>query len=189
MEQAIAQLREWLMEQQAGLIQDRRTLVGLLESAWPHLLGSCDTRMTSAKLERLENPKWSAPVLTFVVERHGAAQFGSSRAELQGWSIDANAGSALSFKQSTRQIRPRSAPYDAKRVAAELAAAITEGRPHPHVELSEDGFQIRIATILPSGGPKEALHARRKRLRTALIDQLSEIDYTDKSNWRFARRT
>ncbi len=128
-------------------------------------------------------------MLTFVVERHGAAQFGSSRAEQQGWRIDADAGSASSFRKSTRQHRPRSAPYDAKRVAAELAVAIREGRPHSHVELSEDGFKIRIAAILPSGGPKETLQTRRKRLRTALIEQLGRMGYTEKSNWRFVRRS
>jgi hypothetical protein len=50
--------------------------------------GSTESKMADWKVERAENMEWRSPVLTFVVERHGAAAMGSSRAERQQWTLN-----------------------------------------------------------------------------------------------------
>src|SRR5947208_12462125 len=52
-------------------------LVRLLQGCWHNLQGSGETRMAAWKLERIEQVRWDPPVLSFVVERHGAAVLGS----------------------------------------------------------------------------------------------------------------
>src|SRR5690348_3540304 len=79
-------------------------LVRELERVWYDLHSSSDEKMATHKLSRLEQPEWNPPCLTFAIERHGGTVLGSTRAELQWWIVDLDAGTATvvgrpSFRQ------------------------------------------------------------------------------------------
>jgi hypothetical protein len=78
--------------------------------------------MTPNKIERIEEATWEDPIFTFVIERHGRTVHGSSRAELQRWTVDLDAGTATTAaSHSHRQLTPpRSTLYTAA-LAAEIA--------------------------------------------------------------------
>ena len=59
-----------------------------LQAAWSEIEGGRETRMEDYKLERAESFTWRPPLLSFVVERHGGAALGSTRAERQKWIVD-----------------------------------------------------------------------------------------------------
>jgi hypothetical protein len=63
--------------------------------------------MTPNKIERIEEATWEDPIFTFVIERHGRTVHGSSRAELQRWTVDLDAGTATTAaSHSHRQLTP-----------------------------------------------------------------------------------
>jgi hypothetical protein len=71
-----------------GPVADARTL----ERAARRCLGRAFRRRwqngSHKLLNRMEKPIWNPPILTFRIERHGAAALGSSRAEVQEWTVD-----------------------------------------------------------------------------------------------------
>ena len=65
-----------------------REIEAHLAPVWDALAGD-DGGMTSRKLHgRMEVVLWNPPRLTFYIERHGATVLGSSRAEVQEWTVD-----------------------------------------------------------------------------------------------------
>jgi hypothetical protein len=141
--------------------------------------------MTSAKLDRLEAAEWSPPILIFVIERHGAAALGSSRAEVQEWRVDVVNGNAECRTRTTRQIRPRGSAFDAEGVAEMIATAVLKGEAHPHVEVRQSGVKVLVDLILPPVGPNATITLRRKRLRTALLKRLRSKGYRETKPWLF----
>jgi hypothetical protein len=69
-------------------------LADFLAAAWEQLNGFDAEGMAAEKLDRIEQVEWNPPRLTFVIERHGGTVMGSTRAELHGWSIDIDRGTA-----------------------------------------------------------------------------------------------
>jgi hypothetical protein len=55
---------------------------------------------------RMESVLWEPPLLTFVIERHGSTIRGSTRAELQHWTVDVNQGTATLALGGHRQLYP-----------------------------------------------------------------------------------
>ena len=94
-------------------------MCGLLREAWPDLEGSDQEGMAPYKLteDRIEKPAWEPPVLTFVIERHGGTAQGSSRADLQTWVVDLDAGTANPEITGRRQLRPMSPRLDVRAIA------------------------------------------------------------------------
>jgi hypothetical protein len=60
----------------------------LLIECWGEFRGSGETQMDAYKVGRAEKLRWNPPVLSFIVERHSRTAMGSTRAELQEWSLD-----------------------------------------------------------------------------------------------------
>ena len=89
---AIAALRKFLGDFREGEVPVTDALVGLLQGCWHELDGSGDTKMNAGKLDRIEQVRWEPPVLSFVIERHGALAFRSIYAELHQWEVDLDPG-------------------------------------------------------------------------------------------------
>jgi hypothetical protein len=86
----VKELSDALASLTVGEVVDnaRGKIVNLLEGCWSELSGAHQGGMVSTKLYRAEKLRWDPPVLSFIIERHGAAVNGSSRAALQKWWID-----------------------------------------------------------------------------------------------------
>jgi hypothetical protein len=92
------------------------------------VLADDDGGMTGMKLlGRMENVAWEPPKFIFRIERHGATVMGSSRAELQEWTIDLEQRTKTVQTVGRRQVRPMQGRLDAKPIAEEVAAAILTG--------------------------------------------------------------
>ena len=131
--------------------------------------------MTAGKLQgRCEQPNWQPPYLTFTVERHKVAVYGSTRAELQDWRIDISSLSAEIVAIRRRQLRPQAAPIDVKSLAAPIADAILNNRESPSLKRYADGrVKVLIGTIIPDDGFKQTIGGRRRRFRAVLENLLS----------------
>jgi len=152
-----------------GPVADIPTLERLLAAVWDELSGD-DGGMEAHKLSRMENPIWNPPVLTFRIERHGGTVLGSSRAEVQEWTVDLERLTASVKVARHRQVRPTKPRLDVKLFAADLCSAILTGKQDDR--LKWDGtskVRVLIGKVLPErSAVKETLAYRRKRLRNEL---------------------
>lgn len=120
-------LVRWLTELPAGEIAVDRTvaLEDHLVRAWAHIPGGDQGGMQPQKLRgRIEDPRWDPPILTFRIERHGAMDRGSTRAELQHWTVDVDRRVADLSQGSYRQRVPRAPRLDIRPIAEDVAHAI-----------------------------------------------------------------
>ena len=148
----------------------------LLQECWLELEGGQATSMAPWKVSRAEDLRWDPPYLSFIIERHGATVLGSSRAELQVWTIDVEKGTASYAQKSYRQIRPTSPRLDVKPIVEAICEVVQQG-PQSNsaliqnkiVRFRETGeVSIRHGDLI-SGDNKQTKAGRRKRLRDALI--------------------
>jgi hypothetical protein len=166
-----------------GPVADVHSLELVLGPVWD-TLPSDDPSMTSNKLlNRMEKPIWNPPVLTFRIERHGAASLGSSRAEIQEWTVDLERMTTTVTMVGRRQVRPPLPKFDVKPVAAELCSAIIAGNQDDR--LKWDGtskVRVLIGKVLPErSAVKDTLADRRKRLR----DELTRL--LEQARWKLVR--
>jgi hypothetical protein len=179
--QVLATLRQYLGEQPPGPIADQVTLLEVLQPAWRELSGSEDWAMAAHKLDRIEDPRWNPPHLTFQIERHGAVVVGgSTRAELQSWMIDVDSGHVDAEVTGHRQIRPMSKRVDVVPLAREIVTLVISGADHECLSWSKTHTKVRVKVgqVIPSVGPKQTIAGRRKRLREALRVEM------DSAGWR-----
>src|SRR2546425_9689595 len=107
----MARLREFLSTLEPGKIKDEETtwrISSLVADSWEEFsVDGNDGGMKPDKAwGRLEEVKWEPPLLFFKIERHGAVSLGSSRAEMQGWTVDVDDGSAGFSTAGYRQMSP-----------------------------------------------------------------------------------
>ena len=160
-----------------------RAIEAHLAQAWDALAGD-DGGMVSRKLHgRMEAVVWNPPMLTFQIERHGATVLGSSRAEVQEWTVDLEQRTKSVVVVGRRQFQPTQRRMNVMPLAEELANAIQGGRQDPR--LKWEGFgQVRLLmnNVLPAGSAvKDTLAGRRKRLREAVAALLAP------AGWRMVR--
>lgn len=185
------QLKEVLGEAAAtGVPADEvPDLEGLIANVWPE--GVIEGGMTRAKLlGRTVNPAWNPPKLTFEIERHGAAAFGSTRAEVQLWCIDVAHSTVKLAGSRTRQLVPTQPRLDVKALAADAADLIARGADDPRLVWARDRRHVRVLIneIVPSEGPKQTAGDRRKRFRDSLEQLLDESGWTrEERRDRFSR--
>jgi hypothetical protein len=168
-------LREYLGRLPSGPVDNPGDLVPLLAEIWHLFTGSDAEAMEPRKLARMERVRWDPPVLEFVVERHGGTARGSSRAALQGWSVDLERMTASCAKVGSRQCRPMQPALKVEPIADELVRLVIAGRQDPRLRWRPDGtVRVWVTKILPAGSAaKETLAGRRKRLRVALVERLA----------------
>lgn len=158
-------------------------IIDLVETDWSEFAGATDTKMESRKVTREDGPMdltWRAPILSFVILRHGAAAFGSSRAEKQCWNLDLSNGTATPQSVGFRQLRPRSAVLDVEPIAKAVCDAVEEGQKSTSdllnrgVVLWKSDCQVVVkhGLLIPNEGPKKTVAGRRKRFRSSLIAKM-----------------
>lgn len=171
----IDRIRAILKDHTPGPISATPELQRLLAGSWNELAGG-DGGMTGKKLlGRMENVVWQPPKIVFRIERHGATVLGSSRAELQEWTIDLEQRTANVEMVGRRQVRPMQGRLDVQPVAEEIAAAILGGRPDDRLKWDgEDHVRLLVGEVFSAGSAvKETLAGRRKRLREAVTRLIS----------------
>lgn len=168
------QLNDLLAPIQPGPMTDTCRLVRFLADAWDDLSGDDGGIIPQKHLKRMEEVAWNPPVLTFLIERHGAAVMGSSRDELQRWTINVANGTATCKQVGYRQDGPRQASLNVEPLAEEVAAQIASGHPDERLRRHEDGrVRVLIGKIIPArSAVKETVAGRRRRFRVMLANRL-----------------
>jgi len=183
-QESLETLRRFLGAESGGDLADAQTLVTLLAPIWNRLDGGDASAMTADKLDRLETASWLSPRLVFRIERHGGTVLGSSRGEIQEWTLDLDTLTAQVSSVSYRQLAPRRKRLDINSIAVRIVATIREGADEPWLEWSNDRSEVRVLSSLlinPDRAPKETLDGRRQRLKRALREELAKIDWVPMS--------
>ncbi len=167
-------LQHYLAEIPPGAVSEASPIEQLLAAAWDKFEGSDQGGMAAYKLlGRTEKTQWNPPVLTFDVERHGAAALGSTLAEIQSWTIDTATGMASVATKGHRQVHRMDPNWKAEPVARELAQLIvTEQKGDPRLIWNQNGHvRPDIGSAVP-GSNKQTREGRSRRFWAALIAEL-----------------
>lgn len=180
-------LRQLLTNLSSGQVpQDiQPELIQLLEDCWDMFDGSDQEGMGVYKIQRMKDPWWNPPILSFTIERHEATMLGSLRAEIQEWTMDVDHRVAECRSAGYRQLYQRGAPLDVKPIAEEIAQLIIKGKQDERLQWSGNNH-LRIPTdiILEATSiPKQTPQARRKRLLKALEESLSPYGWKRRHSW------
>jgi len=178
-------LMTYLEQTSEGEITDTAELEELLAECWDEFVGDYGRMEPHKLLGRMEDVLWRPPILEFVIERHGGTVMGSSRAELQHWTVDVEHKTVTMGVEGYRQISPRAAPLDVKPIADELVRLITRGSKDKRLQWSAAG-RVRVLTgrILSTGSvPKQTLEGRRKRLLKAMEERLAPHGWQLRGSW------
>lgn len=180
-------LRDYLIKLKPGRIEDSLELKRLLAESWDSLAGYNETGMADYKVERVENLEWQPPNLTFEMERHGGAVMGSTRGELQCWTVNVDRRQAECVPIGHRQLKPINKRLDAAPLAAEIRRCIVSGLDDERLKWSSDRTTVQVLTpAFVKGKFKQTEQARRKRFRRALEEELAAVGWTAVSRDVFA---
>ncbi len=178
---ALQNLVQHLTTLPAGPISDEGTVLILLYHAWDDLLISNHGGFNKDKhIDRAVNLTWDPPQLTFDIERHGGFVQGSSRADIQSWSVDIQANSATNTSSRSKQMRPASPRMDMAPIVARVLASISEHSDDPWItwlDAEKSRCRLNIAQIVPDQGPSQTVRERRKRLNGDLEKALSSAGW------------
>ncbi len=179
----VEQLRAVLANIPAGPIADHGRTLELLEACWSEFAGSEEHAMAPHKLRRMERVLWSAPFLSFVIERHGGTVMGSSRADLQRWTVDIETLVAECEIVGHRQVEQMQARLDVRPLAKDVARLIVSRAADPRLKWCDDGsVRVLIGKMIPAGSAvRQTLEGRRRRFRDALTGLLED------KGWRVVR--
>ena len=140
-------------------------------------LGVDNGGMAGIKLiRRMEQVEWYRPIPIFLIERHGGTVLGSTRAELQRWSVDLDRGAATCERIGHRQLSPMERRVDVRSIADDVARKITNGEADDRLIswLGDGRVRVEVGKIFPErSGYKQTVQGRRQRLREALIERLT----------------
>lgn len=184
---SLDELRRHLFALPDGPVTETAQIERLLSEGWNGIdCGNDSGGMLAYKLHgRMESVEWMPPLLSFIIERHGGTVCGSSKAELQHWTLDLDLGTANWTRGGFRQLHPQQPKLDVQPMAAEVAKQIVEGSAVPALIWSKDRKTVRVAIgqLLPAdrGTAKQTLSSRRKRLRKAIETML------EAGGWRAIR--
>jgi hypothetical protein len=157
----------------------------LLANCWHEFRGAGETAMNARKLIRAEDISWNPPVLSFTIERHGAAVLGSTRAELQCWSVDLVRGTAHCEHGKYRQLIRPAPRLDVKPIATRVRNAVQQG-PASNCDLvkmkivvwkNHDTVFIKHGALISGKGYAQTVAGRRRRFRNELTDQMQNIGW------------
>lgn len=154
----------------------------LIASCWYEFDGADDGGMEDAKLcGRMESIEWDPPWVSFKIERHGGMAFGSSRAEMQLWSLNVETLHSEFEECGYRQINPRDRPLTKKKLKElvdRLVDKVLKGEQDPWLRWkNEDEFLVLIGQIIPDSCPRETRVSRRKRVREAFSARMQEYSW------------
>ena len=122
------------------------------------------------------------PSLSFTIERHGATVVGSTRAELQNWTVNLDSASAYHSEGRFRQLVRQAPRLDVKSIVARVCDAVQQG-PRSECDLvrkgivfwsSEGEVIIKHGALVPGDGYRQTVAGRRRRFRQELAAKMSE---------------
>jgi hypothetical protein len=166
--------------------QVKHKVLSHLASCWDELKGADQTAMEPWKLARTEEMSWNPPILSFFIERHGATVAGSTRAELQHWSIDIHRRTADCMQAGRRQVRKASPRLSVEPIAARVCEAVQRG-PTSQCDLVRERIIewkdvnevcIHHGKLILDQMPKQTVVDRRKRLRMELEARMQTIGWS-----------
>lgn len=164
-------IKEYLDNTKSNYRQDSSKLEEMLSEHWNIFEGNDSNGMEGYKLhKRMENVSWDSPILSFVIERHGSAARGSTRAELQHWEVNLDSLVACVEDVGYRQITPVAATVDVKPIARNLAAGILTNEKNEYLKWKSDN-QVKVefsALFKTSSGNRQTVAGRRRRCRNEL---------------------
>jgi hypothetical protein len=170
----VDRLRAHLATIQPGELADTTDLERLLAASWDEFSGD-DGGMEGYKLlGRMEDVTWEPPVVRFSVERHGRTVAGSSRADLQGWTVNVEKKTIFCEPLGCRQVRPMQPWLKVEPLAEEIVRLIVAKQEDDRLQWREDGsVKVLVGNIIPADSAvKQTLAGRRKRFRNALVERL-----------------
>jgi hypothetical protein len=168
-------LKDYLKNLEPGPVEETTHLERLLAEIWDDL-GGDNSGMTGQKLiGRMESVRWHPPVLSFSIERHGGTVLGSTRAELQQWSVDLDRQIATCEASGHRQLSRMAKWIELGSIADEIADRVRSCEADDRLSwLSEGRVRVEVGKIFPShSGYKQTVQGRRQRFRKALVDRLT----------------
>ena len=173
----IKNLKSFLTNVTPGPISDTSKLQTLLIDCWNEFSGSTEGGMKAYKLSgRIEQPTWKSPLLSFKIERHGGTVMGSSRAEIQRWTINIALKTTTVTEAGYRQLYPQQAPWTkahAAKAAQEVSELINQQSEDELVTwLKNGGVRVMIGTIVPDDAAAQTVTGRRKRFWKCLDEIL-----------------
>jgi len=162
-------LANYLQQLPPGPVESVSELEKLLAAAWHTLSVDQNGGMEGYKLHnRMEEPVWQPPVLSFRIERHGAAAMGSTRAEIQLWDVNSADWTAKLTGSTRRQLEPMDKRLDTQKLAEQIASEILEHKDAPYLRwLSPNRVRLNIGVIIPETN-KQTTSGRRKRFTNRL---------------------
>lgn len=130
--------------------------------------------MAAGKVYRLENLVWDPPILSFEMERHGGTVLGSSRADVQAWTVNLDTLCVSSCIVGHHQLRPMDKRLDTASLASEIAALIENKTTDSRLTwLASTRVRVSIRDTIPETNFK-TIQSRRKRFRSQLADLLKQ---------------
>ena len=187
----IETLRAALEQLASGEVPESTDLERLLAECWDDLRGDEGGMAGYKLLGRMEKVEWCPPVLQFCIERHGGTVLGSTRGEVQHWSVDVAQESAALVATGWRQLRRPQPPMRQREVtalAAEIADVVEGGLPDSRVARKTDGRVHVVVSRLPLGdGPGQTMLGRRQRFRQALLEVLQSRGWRSTGRDTFGR--
>jgi hypothetical protein len=185
-------LKSYLNSLPAGDVLDIPIVEAILAECWHEFSGNSDGGMEGYKLRhRMEAVGWNPPLLSFNLERHGGTVQGSSRAEIQAWTVDIKSGRAiLHGSVGHRQLHRMSGPLKVEPIAKDIAAAILTGKHDARLHWkNRDKVRVLIGKIIPDDGPKQTVSGRRRRFWKALTEELVQSRWKPSAAQCFVRKS
>lgn len=164
----------------------------LLSTLWNGIAGSSAYSMAPHKLSRMEDVKWTAPILSFTIERHGAAVNGSTRAELQRWKVNLETLEAQAHQIGRRQIAPTAPRIKLEPIVEEVFDLITSSAADEGLKWHDNKSRVRIVigNFVPDDGFQMTVSSRRRRFLEKLTTKLAEVGWKQtagSTRWTFIK--
>ena len=183
------ELRNYLIRLEPGPVEESTLLERLLTKVWDDLAGDGGGMAGHKLLGRMEHVEWHTPFLTFLIERHDGTVLGSTRADIQRWTVDLDHQTATYERTGHRQLSPMASRVDVGSIADEIAGKIGSGEVNDRLTWLGDGrVRVEVGRIFPRGsGFQQTVQGRRRRLREALIERLSATGWAHLGRNTFGR--
>ena len=115
---------------------------------------------------------------------------GSTRAEVQEWTVDLEKKCAVMEDTRRRQLTPMSPKYNPAEHCQTIARLVASNDDHPWLKWSPDKSRVtvNIGLIVPSGHCQQTEIARRKRFRAKLAEMLQAQGWEQASYNKYVRK-
>jgi len=168
------ELMNYLKNLEPGPVEETTHLERLLAEVWDDLGGDNGGMAGHKLIRRMERVEWHRPILTFLIERHGGTVLGSTRTELQRWTVNLKRQTATCERTGHRQLSPMAKRVDVRFIAEEVASKIVAGQADDRLSWTGDGrVRVEVGKIFPErSGYKQTVQGRRHRLSSSFPKKL-----------------